>query len=130
MYLRLDTVEDKAEREAAARFRDIWQDNDFTSLPPPVRSLPIKVWALLHEGAFTVTQIAELLACAPRSVYVCIQRLRDAGQHITNERRGRGPGRFRLEPGPPLQVILDRDGIRLPHGGSRRSRNEVIIELK
>jgi len=65
-----------------------------------------------------------------KSAYVAVQRLRDEGQVIVNQRAGHGPGKYCLQEGPPLKVVENRDGIRLPQRGARRCRNEVIIELR
>ena len=129
-YIRLESLRDQAEAESVGRFRELWEENGCAGLAPPVRSLPIRLWALLHGGSFTADEIAERLACRPRSAYVAVQRLRDAGQMIENRRSGYGPGKFCLVEGPPLVVVESRDGIRLPRSGSRRSRGEVMIELK
>ena len=129
-YIRVVTVKQEADEESADRFRDLWESNDRQGLPPPVRSLPIKLWALLHEGPRSAEEIAWKLNCAVKSAYVAVQRLRDEGQAIVNQRGGHGPGRYCLLEGPPLKVVENRDGIRLPRRGARRCRNEVIIELK
>ena len=130
MHIRLETVQERSDGESVARFRELWEANDCRGLPPPVRSLPIKVWALLREGPLTVGEVAERLGCAVRSVYVCVQRLRDEGQVLVNERSGRGPGRYELRDGPALRVVENRDGIRLLRAGARRCVGEVVIELR
>ncbi len=130
MYIRLVTRQQQADEDAAERFRELWADNGHHTAPPPVRSLPIKVWALLNEEPMTAQAIAETLACPLKSVYVAVQRLRDAGQNIINRRNGRGPGSYCLLQGPPMKIVESREGIRLPNAGARRCRDEVVIELK
>jgi len=129
-YIRLLTVQQQADEAAAERFRELWEDNDLEGLPPLLRSLPIKVWALLKGGPLTVNEIAGRLNCSVKSAYVSVYRLREEGQNIASRRDGRGPGKFCLLDGPPLRIVESREGIRLARANARRCANEVVIELK
>lgn len=50
MYIRLVTKQQEADAESKRRFRELWIDNGRDGPPPPLRSLPIRIWALLREG--------------------------------------------------------------------------------
>jgi len=130
MYIRLVTEEQEADDRATGRFRELWEAYDGEDLPPPVRSLQIKVWALLNEGPRTIEEISRELRCSKPVAYVAVRVLRGRGQNIVNRRDGPGPGKYHLLESPPLK-IAERAGIlRLASKDGRLRGDEVIIELK
>ena len=133
VYLRLRTEEELADELEAQRFRILWEENEAPGLPSPWRSLPIKVWALLHEGPLTASEIAAKLQATPSAVRAAIRTLREHGQDIFcphtryNHRQER---KYHLVPRQPLRVVEGPAGLRLAPRDGKVGPRRVIIELK
>jgi hypothetical protein len=130
-YIRIVSLEQQAAEREAERFRDLWEGNDRDYLPPPFRSIPIKVWALLKCGPLNSHELAEELSYRDGAVRQGVFDLRRRGQRIVNlpgkyhDRR-----KYQLLPGPPLKIIESPRGLTLLPLSGRVRANEVVIELR
>jgi len=128
------SAEQLADERDAERFRELWESNDRDPASAlPWRSLPIRVWALLHEGPKTLAEIAEELQIPPNSVSGAVGALRKRGQDIfcPCPWRERGqPRKYHLIPREPLKVVQSTRGLSLVPRSGKLKRNQVIIELK
>ena len=130
-YIRIVSLEQEAAAREAERFRDLWETDDRDGLPPPFRSVPIKVWALLKRGPLTAPELVAELRCTDASVRMAVRRLRKRGQRIVLlPARYKCPHKYQLLPGPPLKIIETSRGLTLlPSTGLVRA-SEVMIELR
>jgi biotin operon repressor len=130
-HIRIVSLEQEAAEREAERFRELWEANDRDYLPPPCRSIPIKVWALLKRGPLTARELAEQLHCRKDTVQQGVFYLRRSGQRIGNlSDRYHDLCKYQLLPGPPLKILETPRGLKLAPLSGRVRVNEVVIELR
>ncbi|MCK5805779.1 MAG: hypothetical protein KAI66_23310, partial [Lentisphaeria bacterium] len=130
-YIRIVSLEQEAAEREAERFHDLWAANNPDFLPPPRRSIPVKVWAFLTQGPARPQEIAEELRCTKGAVAAGVFYLRLSGQNVATllDRDGR-QCTYELRPGPPLRLLETPRGLKLAPRSGRVRANETVIELK